>query len=133
MKNYRFIDVGTSITIVTWKLMKNRSHIISDRPLSSCSSYYGSNQRSKRNDESSSIPIKDIELFYRLIGRLLFTSKITRPSVQDCVTSLLTTMELPMNYHKNRNLNTDLLFMKKIWMFILSSTEDQYTHFETLL
>ena len=40
-------------------------------------------------------------------------------------------MELPMNYHKNRNLNTDLLFMK-IRIFILSSTEGQHTHLETL-
>ena len=41
-------------------------------------------------------------------------------------------MELPMNYHKKRNLNTNLLFMKKIWMFMLSSEEDWYTHFKTL-
>ena len=41
-------------------------------------------------------------------------------------------MELPMNYHKNRNLNTDLIFMKKIRMFVLSSPEDRYNHFETL-
>ena len=76
--------------------------------------------------------MKDIELLYRLIRRLLFTSKITRPNEQDYVTSLLTTMELLMNYHKNRQLNTDLLLIKKIQMCVLSSTEDQYTHFETL-
>ena len=39
-------------------------------------------------------------------------------------------MELPKNYCKNRNLNTDLFFMKKIQMFLLSSTENQCNHFE---
>ena len=106
--------------------------MISDRPLSSCSLYYWSHQRSKHNEESLSIPIKDIELFYCLIGRLLITSNITRPNVQDCVISLLTTMELPMNYHKNRNLNADLLFKKKIRMLVLSSTEDRNNHSKIL-
>ena len=92
LKNYAFIDVGTSILIVTWKITKNHPHIISQSPFSSCSSFYGSNQRSERNDESSSIPINDIELFYCLIGRLLFTRKITTQNVQDGVTSLLITM-----------------------------------------
>ena len=59
-------------------------------------------------------------------------SKITGPSVQDYVTSLLKTMELPVNYYKNGNSNTDILSMKKIWMFVLSSPKDQYTHFKTL-
>ena len=130
LKNYTFIDVGTFIPIITWKLTKNCSHIISDRPLSSCLLYYGRYQRSKHNDNSSSISIKDIELLYRLIGRLLFISKITRSNVQDCVISLLTTMKLSMNYHKNRNLKTYLLFMMKIWRFVFSSTEDQNNNFE---
>ena len=104
LKNYTLIYVGTSITIVTWKLTKNCSHMISNRPLSSCSSYYGSYQKFKHNNKTSSIPIKNIEVFYRLNRRLLFTSNITRPNIHDCVISLLTTMELPMNYYKNRNL-----------------------------
>ena len=41
-------------------------------------------------------------------------------------------MELLTNYHKNRNLNTDLLFTKKTQMFVKSSTKDQCSHFETL-
>ena len=75
---------------------------------------------------------KNIELFYCFIERLLITSKNTRPSVQDCVTSLLTTMELPINHYKNRNSKIDILSMKKIQMFIMSSPEGSYTHFETL-
>ena len=132
LKNYTFIDVGTYISIVTWKLTKNCSHIISYRPLSSCLSYYESNKRSKRNDESSSIPTNDIKLFYCLIKRLLFTSTITRPSVRYCVTSLLTTMEIPMKHYKKGNSNTDILSMKKIQIFVLPSPEDRYTYFETL-
>ena len=85
--------------------------------------YSGNNQRFKLDVESSSTPVKDIELFYRLIGRLLFTSEITRPDVQACVTYVLTMMKLPTNYCKNRNLNTDIMFMKKIQIFVLSSTE----------
>ena len=124
LKNHTFIDVGTSIPIITWKLTKNCSHIISDKPLSSCSSYSGNNQRFKLDVESSSIPVKDIELFYCLIGRLSFTSKITRPDIQACVTYVLTMMKLPTNYRKDRNLNTDILFVKKMQIFVLSSAED---------
>ena len=114
LNNYTFIDVGIFIPIITLKFTKDCSHMISNKPLSSCSLYGGSHQRSKHSDKLLSIRIKDIELFYRFIGRLLFTSKITRPSVQDCVTSLFTMMKLPINYHKNRNLNTEQLLTKKI-------------------
>ena len=132
-QNYLFINVGASIPIITWKLTKNFSHIISDRSLSSCSLYSRNNQRTTLDVESSSIPVKDVELFYRLIERLLITSKITRPDVLDCVTYVLTIMELLKNHCKNRNLNTDLLFLKKIQIIVLLSAEDQCTHFEMLL
>ena len=68
----------------------------------------------------------NIELFYCLIGKLLSIVKITRPNVQECVVSLLTTIDLPMNSYKNGNLNTDILFMKKIQIFVLSSPEYRY-------
>ena len=122
-KNYLSIGIDTSVIIVTWKLTKNCSHIISDRLLSSYSLYSGNSQRFKLDVESSSILVKHIKLFYYLIRRLLFTSKITRLNVLDYVTYVLTMMELPTNYHKNRNLNMDLLFMKKTQMFVLSNTE----------
>ena len=86
LKHYTFINVGTSIPIVTWKLTKNRLHIISDRPLSSCLSYSGSYERFKLDVESLSIQMKDIGLFYRLIRRFSLTSEITRPDIQDCLT-----------------------------------------------
>ena len=55
------------------------------------------------------VSVKDIELCYHLIGRLLFTRKITRPNVQACVAYIFTTY-----YCKDRILNTDILFVKKI-------------------
>ena len=120
LKNYLFIDTHTSILIVN----KNSQRIahtynISDKPLSDCSSYSGNNQRFKLNVESPSIPEKDIELFYCLVGRLLFTSEITRPDVQAWVTYILTMMRLPKNYCKDRHLNIDILFVRKIQMFLL--------------
>ena len=41
-------------------------------------------------------------------------------------------MKLPTNNHKDRHLNIDILFVKKIKMFVLSSIEDKCMHFETL-
>ena len=78
------------------------------------------------------MPANHIELFYCLPGRLLITNKITRPDILDCVTYVLTMIELPKNYHKNRNLNINLLLTKKTQVFVLSSTEDRCSHFETL-
>ena len=124
LKNYPFIHVGKSISIITCKLTKKFSHIISNRLLSSCSLYYGNNQRSKLEVELSSMHVKHIELFYRFIGRLLSKSGITVPDVLNCVTYVLTMMELPTNYCKNRNLNTDPFFTKKIQIIVLSPTED---------
>ena len=132
-KNYPFINIDASIPNVTWKLTKNCSHIISNRLLSGYSSYSGNNQRYKLHDESSSMSASHIELLYHLTRILLLTSKIIRPEVLDCVTYILTIMELPINYYKYRNLNTDLLITKKTQMFVLSSTEDQCSYFETCL
>ena len=50
---------------------------------------------------------KDIGLLYRLIERILFTSKITRPDILTCISYIVTRMELPTNYHKDRHLNED--------------------------
>ena len=119
-KNYLFINIGISLPIITWKLTKNCSYIIRNGLLSSYSFYSGNNQRSKLDVESSCIPVNCIELFYRLIRRLLFTSETTRPDVIDCVTYILIMIELPTNSCKNRNLNTDLLFTKKTHICIVT-------------
>ena len=75
---------------------------------------------------------KDIGLLYCLIERLLFTSKISRPDVHACVSYIITRMELPTNYHEDGHLNVDVLFMKKIRLFVLSSVENRCMHLESL-
>ena len=89
LKNYPFINIGTSIPIVKWKVTNNLSHIIRDGLLFGYSLYSGNNQRSKLDVELLSIPTNHIELFCYLNKRLLFTGKITRPDVLDCVTYVL--------------------------------------------
>ena len=44
--------------------------------------------------------------------------------VQACVTYILTRMESLKNYHKSRHLNINILFIKKIQMFVLLYVED---------
>ena len=41
-------------------------------------------------------------------------------------------MELPTNYHKDGHLNVDVLFVKKIRLFILLSVENRHMEFELL-
>ena len=108
------MDTGASISIVAWKLMKNRSHIISDISIPGRLPHSGFSQRFKLNADSPSMSEKDIGLIYRLIKRLLFTSKINRPDVHACVSYIITRMELLTNYHKDGHLNVDVLFVKKI-------------------
>ena len=75
---------------------------------------------------------KDILLLYSLIERLLLISEITRPDVHAYVSYIITRMEVPTIYHKDGHLNVDVLFMKKMQWFVLSSTGDQCTHLESL-
>ena len=132
LKNYPFIDTGAPITISTCKLMKNRSHIVSGTPIPKRSPYFGNVQRFKLDVESSSLPEKDIDLFYRLVARLLFTSEIPRPDIQACVVCIFTRIELPTNYHQDRHLNIDILFVNKAQMFLMLPQKDRCMYFETL-
>ena len=124
LKNYIFINAGASIPIIICKFMKNSSHIVSGTSIPGGSPHSENDQRFKLDVESPSIPEKDIKLFYRLIVRLLFTSKITRLDVQACVAYIFTRMKLPTNYHKDRYLNTDILFVNKIQMFLMLPLKD---------
>ena len=108
------MDTGASVPIVSWKLTKKRSHIISDISIPGCLPHSGFSQRFKLNADSPSMSEKDTGLLYRLIERLLFTSKITRPDVHACVSYIITRMELLTHYHKDRHLDVDVLFVKKI-------------------
>ena len=100
-KNYLIMDTGVSVPIVAWKLTKKRSHIISNILISGCLPHSRFSQRFKLNAESSSMSEKDTGLLYRLIKRLLFTSKVIRSDVHACVSYIITRMELPTNYHKD--------------------------------
>ena len=75
------MNTGTFIPTIAWKLTKNQSHIISDILIPGCLPHSGFNQRSKLNATSPNMSVKDIGLLYRLIKRLVFTSKITRQDV----------------------------------------------------
>ena len=132
MTNYPFIDTSALIPIVAWKVMKNCSHIISDISIPGHSPHSGNSKRLKLDIESPNISAKDIELLYCLIGRRLLLNKVTVSEVHAFVTYILTRMKLSTSYHNCRHLNIDTLFVKKIQMFVLSSVEDQCTHFETL-
>ena len=55
---------------------------------------------------------KDIGLLHRLIERLLFSNKVTRPDVLACVSYIITRMESPTNYHEDGHLNVDVPFVK---------------------
>ena len=66
----------------------------------------------------------DIGLLYRIIERLLFTSKNTIPDIHACISYIIMRIELTTNYHKDGHLNADVLFVKKIQLFVLSSVED---------
>ena len=75
-KNYPLVDTGTSVPIVSWKLIKKRSHIISDISIPGRVPHSRFSQRFKLNAESPSMLEKDLGLLYRLIERLLLRSKL---------------------------------------------------------
>ena len=66
---------------------------------------------------------KDIGLLYRLIKRLVLTSKITRPDVLTCVSYIITRIKSPTDYHKDSHLNAEVLVMKKIQLLIFLSVD----------
>ena len=75
---------------------------------------------------------KDKQLLYCLIERLLFIREITVPDVHACVSYIITRIESPSICHKNDHLQEDILSVKKLQLFILSSTEKQCIHLESL-
>ena len=103
-------------------ITKKQSHIISDISIPGCLPHFRFSHRFKLNTDSSSMSDKDMRLLYSLIERLLFISEITRPDVNICVSYIIIRMELPTIYHKDGHLNVDVLFVKKIQLFVLAST-----------
>ena len=112
-----------SIPIISWKLTKNRSHLISNISTPGRLPHSSFSQRFVLNANSPIMSGKDIGILYRLIERLLFSSKITKPDILACASYIITRMESPTNYHEDGHLNVDVLFVKKIQFLILSSLE----------
>ena len=138
-QKYLFINTGVYIPISTCKFTKNCSYIVSGTSIPNstsipiCSQYSENNHRFKVDVESPNLPEKDVELLYCLVSRLLYTSKITRPDIYACVVYIFVRMELPTEYHKDKHLDIDTLFVNKTQMFLILPLNDRYMHFKTLL
>ena len=117
---------------ISWKFTKEQLRIIRDISIPDCLPYYGFNHRFELKTDLPSIPDKDKWLLYSLIERLLFISEITVPDLHACVSYIITRMESPSICHKNGHLQVDVLSVKKLRLFILSSTEEHYVHLESL-
>ena len=75
---------------------------------------------------------KDKWLLYSLIRRLLFLCENTVLDVHTCVSYIIKRMESPTVCHKNGHLQVDVLSVKKLQLFILSSTEEYCVHLKSL-
>ena len=92
-----------------------------DELKNSRSHYSGNDQLFKVDVESPRLPVKDTELFYHQVARLLFASKRARPDIQACVASLFTKVKLPTNYYKDIHVDIDLSFVNKIQILLTLS------------
>ena len=75
---------------------------------------------------------KDKLLLYSLIERLLFICKITALDIHACVSYIITRMESPSLCHKNGHLQVTILSVKKLRLFVLSSTEEHCIYLKSL-
>ena len=92
----------------------------------------GFSHRFKLNTDLPSMPDKDKWLLYNLTKRLVFIRESTAPDVHACVSYIITRIESPTLCHEIGHLQVDVLLVKKIRLFVLSSTEDQCAHLELL-
>ena len=105
---YTLRNTSTSIPTVGWKITKKQLHIIDDTSIPGRSPHCGFNHR------------------------LLFICEITVPDVHDCVSYIITRMESPTLCHKKYHLQLDVLSVKKLWLFLISFTEEHCVHLESL-
>ena len=127
---YPLRNTSTLIPIVGWKITKKQLHIISDISIPDCFPHCGFSHRFELNTDSPSISDKDKLLLHSLIERLLFICEITVPDVHACVSFIITRMESPSLCHKNGHLQIDVLLVKKLRLFVLSSTEEHCIHLD---
>ena len=98
-------------------------HIIKDISIPVCLPHCGFSHSFKLNTDSPSMSDKDKLLSYSLIKRLLFLREITVPDVHAFVSYIITRMKWPTLCHKNGHMQVDLLSVKKLRLFVLSSTK----------
>ena len=112
--------------------MKKQLRIIRDISIPDRLPHHGLSHRFEQKTDSSIMPDKDKRLLYGLIERLLFISKITVPDVHACVSYIITRMESPSICHENDLLQLDVISVKKLRLFVLSSKEEHCVHLESL-
>ena len=122
----------STLFLISWKFTKKQSGIIRDVSIPDRLPHYGLSHRFELKTDSPSISDKGKRLLYGLIERLLFISEITVPDVHACVSYIITRMELPSICLKNGQLQVDVLSVKKLWLFVLSSTEEHCVYLESL-
>ena len=127
-KKYSLMDTNTSIPIGCWKITKKQSHIISDISIPGRLPHFAFSHRFELNTDSPSMSEKDIGLLYSLIEGLFLIHEITAPKVHACVSYIITRIESPTICHEKGHLQVDVLLVKKIRLFVLSSTEDRCVH-----
>ena len=113
--------------------MKKQLHIINDKSIPGCLLHRGFSHRFKLNTGLPSMSDKDKRLLYSLIKRLLFIREITVPDVHACVSYIITRMESPSICHENDLLQSDVISVKKLQLFVLSSKEEQRVRLKSLI
>ena len=71
-------------------------------------------------------------MLYSLIKRLLFVREITVLDIHACVSYIITRMGSPSICHENVQLQVDVILMKKLRLFVLSSIEEHCVHLKSL-
>ena len=117
---------------ISWKFTKNQPHIIRNISIPDCLPHYGLSRRFELKTDSPSMPNNNKRLLYSLIERLLFISETTVPDIHTCVSYIITRMESPSICHINDQLQTDVMSVKKLQLFVLSSSEEHCVHLESL-
>ena len=105
------MDTSASVPIVSWKLTKKQSHIISDISIPGRLPHFGFSHRFELNNDSPSTSDEDKRLLYSLMEGLLSIHKITALDVHACISSIITRMESSTLCHKKGHLQVDVLLV----------------------
>ena len=99
------------------------------------------NPNSKKNDlqstqhllykskDKNNYPLKNTNTSIPIVGRKI---TVIVPDIHACISYIITRMESPSLCHKKDHLQIDVLSVKKLQLFLLSSTEEHCVHLESL-